>query len=138
MPSAQSFFADTNIWVYALVQEQAQEKFVRANELLKQGGACVSLQVINETCCALLRLKALAEQEVPDLVSGFYRDCIVSSLSSSTLMEASRLRQRYSFSFWDGLVIASALEMEVPVFYSEDMQHGLVVSDRLQIVNPFV
>ena len=36
------------------------------------------------------------------------------------------------------LIIASALENECEVLYSEDLQHGQVIDDKLRIVNPFV
>jgi len=52
-------------------------------------------------------------------------------------MNASTLRVQYGFSFWDGLIIASALSTDATIFYSEDMQDGLVIVDQLTIVNPF-
>jgi predicted nucleic acid-binding protein len=59
-------------------------------------------------------------------------------MEQETLMTASELRQRYSVSFWDSLVISSALQANVPVLYSEDLQHEQVIEDRLKIINPFV
>lgn len=50
---------------------------------------------------------------------------------------ASDLRTQYSLSFWDNLIIASALEAEVSTLYSEDMQDGLIISEQIEIVNPF-
>jgi len=35
------------------------------------------------------------------------------------------------------LLIASALENDAAVFYSEDMSHGLIINKQLKIVNPF-
>jgi predicted nucleic acid-binding protein len=46
----------------------------------------------------------------------------VVSLDLLVVKNASRLRQQYSFSFWDSLIIASALEAGVTLLYSEDMQ----------------
>jgi predicted nucleic acid-binding protein len=48
------------------------------------------------------------------------------------------MRRRYAVSFWDSLVIASALEAQASVLYSEDLQHEQVIEDRLKIINPFV
>jgi len=53
-------------------------------------------------------------------------------------LKASDLRSRYSFSFWDGLILASALFADAEILYSEDMQNGLTVENKLKIVNPFV
>jgi predicted nucleic acid-binding protein len=48
------------------------------------------------------------------------------------------LRRSYAVSFWDSLVIASALQAQVSVLYSEDLQHEQVIDGRLRIINPFV
>lgn len=53
------------------------------------------------------------------------------------LQSASDLRMSYSLSFWDSLIVASPLAGGADILYSEDMQDGLRVSDRVNIVNPF-
>ena len=59
------------------------------------------------------------------------------SLDLLVVKNASSLRQQYSFSFWDSLIIASALEAGVTLLYSEDMQDGILVAGTLEIINPF-
>ncbi len=44
---------------------------------------------------------------------------------------------RYNFSYWDSLIVAHALEAGTNVLYSEEIQDGLVLSGKLEIVNPF-
>ena len=46
------------------------------------------------------------------------------------------LQDRFSFSYWDALMVAAAHQLGCIVLLTEDLQHGLVV-DRLEIVNPF-
>lgn len=58
-------------------------------------------------------------------------------MSEATLIEASQLRERYGFSYCDSLIVSSALVEGAEVVYSEDMQSGLSVENRLQIINPF-
>lgn len=58
-------------------------------------------------------------------------------LQRSTLFAASDLRDRYSLSYWDSVIVASALETGAEILYSEDMQDGLLVNNQLRIVNPF-
>jgi len=48
------------------------------------------------------------------------------------------IAQRYQFSFYDSLIIASALEAGCITLYSEDMQHEQVIEKRLTIRNPFL
>ncbi|MEL7523130.1 MAG: PIN domain nuclease, partial [Cyanobacteria bacterium J06553_1] len=66
-----------------------------------------------------------------------YNRCQVTSLNVTILLRASDLRSRYQLSFWDSLIVSSALTSKVSMLYSEDMQHGLIVAEQLTIINPF-
>ncbi|HYQ91954.1 MAG TPA: PIN domain-containing protein, partial [Candidatus Competibacteraceae bacterium] len=46
------------------------------------------------------------------------------------------IQTRYGFSFYDALIVASALEAGCTCLYSEDMQHGQYL-EGLTIENPF-
>ena len=71
------------------------------------------------------------------MIQGFYQIHNIIELDLNILLTASTLRTKYFFSFWDSLIIASALSANVNQLYSEDMQHGLIV-EGLQIINPFI
>jgi predicted nucleic acid-binding protein len=58
-------------------------------------------------------------------------------LDLETHSAALALAQRYGFSFCDALIVASALGARCEILHSEDMHDGLLIDDRLQIVNPF-
>jgi predicted nucleic acid-binding protein len=45
-------------------------------------------------------------------------------------------RDRYTY--WDSLILATALLANCTIGYSEDMQHNQLVESQLRIVNPFV
>lgn len=53
------------------------------------------------------------------------------------LESAWSLTERYDFSWWDALIVAAALRQECTLLLSEDLQHNLVVDDRLTIIDPF-
>ena len=61
----------------------------------------------------------------------------IKELSYQTYKIAFDVRQKYNISYWDSLVVASALESDCTLLYSEDMQNGLVLEQKLEIVNPF-
>ena len=44
--------------------------------------------------------------------------------------------ERYGLSGLDGLVVAAALEARCATLWSKDMHHGLVIDERLKILNP--
>jgi predicted nucleic acid-binding protein len=52
------------------------------------------------------------------------------------LNDGLRIREAYSFSFWDSSIIAAAVATGCDRVYTEDLNHGQVV-EGLTIVNPF-
>ena len=58
-------------------------------------------------------------------------------ITKSDIRLAMDIKKRYRLSYWDSLIIASALENNCSILYSEDMQHSQVIEDNLKIINPF-
>jgi predicted nucleic acid-binding protein len=132
-----SCFIDSNIWLYALIQSQDQEKHKIANEITRSENIFVSTQVINEVCSNLIKKTSLNKQEIQGIITGFYQTYTVVEFNESTLLKAADLRSQYQLSYWDSLIVSSALYVEVKLLLSEDMQHGLVIEKSFEIVNPF-
>ena len=93
--------------------------------------------MINEVWVKLIRTVQFSEPQVQQLIESFYAKYIVVEVSKALLLKASILREQYAFSFWDSIIVSSALQAGVSVLYSEDMQAGLVVENRVRIINPF-
>ncbi len=134
---AHAFF-DSNVWLYALFTAGDPAKQAIAQGLIRQQHPIVSTQVINEVCFVLRRRDSWNETQILGLIKSFYLDYTIITHEQSILLDACRLRQRYSVSFWDSLIIACALHSKANVLYSEDMQDGLVIDGVLPIVNPFL
>ena len=133
-------FVDSNLWLYALTHSKTGKEEVkgkRAQEVILSARHAVSTQVVAEVSTNLLRKSIASESEIAELVDDFYREHTVVSIDQQTFRNGSALRIRYSFSFWDSLIVASALQSGAQILYTEDMQHGFVVDGRLRIVNPF-
>ena len=60
----------------------------------------------------------------------------VIEIGQEIIRKASFLREQYRLSFWDGLIVASALASGATILYSEDMHDGLTI-EGLTIANPF-
>lgn len=136
-PDRPTCFVDSNIWLYAFIDGQDVQKSEAGRVLLRQEQPAVSTQVINEVSINLLRTGHFSESEIRDLITSFYRRYSVVQLSRPILTRASRLRENHAFSFWDSVIVSSALHSGVAILYSEDMQGGFVVEERMEIVNPF-
>ncbi len=132
-------FPDSNVWLYAF-SDQDEERKRQAENLIEENKRqiCLSTQVINEVCLNLKRKSFFDEAEVRYLISSFYINHEVVELDEKILLKASELRTKYSFSFWDGLIVASAFAANAEILYSEDMQNGLLVENKLKIINPFI
>ena len=85
----------------------------------------------------LIRKSDFTEEQVRKLITAFYQGSQVIPFDMAILTQASSLREQYALSFWDSLIVASALYAGLSTLYSEDMQNDLIVNERLEIVNPF-
>jgi predicted nucleic acid-binding protein len=130
-------FVDSNIWLYAFIATDGDRKRDTAKAIVQNTEVIVSTQVVNEVCVNLLKKTPLLEKDIQRLIAAFYDKYTVISIDRETLLKASVLREEYSLSFWDSLIVASALYADCAILYSEDMQDGMVVGDKLTIVSPF-
>lgn len=137
-PPSTLCFVDSNIWLYALNCQQDEAKHQIATAIVANLGLWVSTQVINEVCKNLRQKASFDESQLSRVITSFYKRCQVTPLSQDILLQASDLRTRYQLSFWDSLIVAAALTSGAQTLYSEDMQHGLTVENRVAIVNPFL
>lgn len=138
-PSQSLCFLDSNIWLYALITStQTDKRHEKARYLIssKEEVIVTSTQVISEVCVNLLKKSILNEQQIENLIKSFYIKYRVIEINQEILLTASQLRTQYHFSFWDSLIVASALYADTSILFSEDMQDGLIVFNKLEIINP--
>ena len=131
-------FVDTNIWLYAFIESQDQDKSALARQVIQHNDIIVSTQVINEVCVNLIKKAKFDEADLQNLIESFYSKYTVALISREALLKASALRQRYQFSFWDSLIVSCALAEGATILYSEDLDTSLLVENRLRIVNPLI
>ena len=137
------YFCDSNIWLYRFLIDpecnDAEEMRKRnlANALTSRENILISTQIINEVCAVLSKKAKISEIQIRQIIQEFYDGCVVIQLDRNIILRASELRTQYSFSFWDSLIVASALASDASLLYSEDMQDGLIISNQLTLINPF-
>ena len=128
-----SFF-DTNVLIYVASADPA--KADRAEKLLSKGGA-ISVQVLNEIANVTRRKMQMSWLETRNFLS-ILRDLLrVHPVTTDTHDNGLALAERHNLSVYDAMVVASALQADCDTLWSEDMQHGIVIEDRLRIINPF-
>jgi predicted nucleic acid-binding protein len=129
-----SAFFDTNILVYA---QQTGAKADRARALFADGGK-LSVQVLNEFTAVSRRKLRTEWREIAEAISDALALVDPPLALSLNLHAAARaLAEDHRLSFYDALIVASAIEAGCDILYSEDMQHGRIIGG-LAIVNPFL
>ena len=133
MSGVDSFF-DTSVLLYLLSADPA--KADRVEQLLENRGT-ISAQVLNEFAAVALRKLKMPVNEVREVLDGIRSVCSVEPVSVLTHERGLAIHERYRFSFYDSVLIATALIAGNRVLFSEDMQHAQLIDDQLRIVNPF-
>jgi predicted nucleic acid-binding protein len=127
-------FFDTNVLVYIASGDPAKAE--RAEAIIGTGGV-ISVQVLNELANVARRKMRMSWQETHEFLSLLRGLLTVHSLEVETHETGLALAERYNLSTYDAMIAAAALRAGCDTLWSEDMQHGMVLSERLRIVNPF-
>ncbi len=141
-------FLDTNIFIYALTEpkEKNKEEDLRKRaislkllaKIFNEKDIIISVQILNELHFNMIRkFKLDDELVIKSIEENLFSIALVEDLKVQTYTKASQIRKKYNISYWDSLVVASALESGCSTLYSEDMQHNLVIENSLTIINPF-
>lgn len=133
MPVSKAFI-DTNVLLYLLSADTA--KADRAEAVARKGG-WISVQVLNEMANVARRKLAMPWPEINALLELTRSLCSVAPLTVETHDRGRAVAERYGLSVYDAMIAAAALLAGCDVLYSEDMQDGLWIDDRLRIRNPF-
>ena len=125
---------DTNILIYAYA---ADTRSAIATQLLRRGGV-ISVQNLNEFVNIVRRKLRFSWQETTDAIDDLL--ALLSppvSLTFEIHLLARQFAQRYHLAIYDALIVAAAFYAGCDTLYSEDMHAGLLIEDRLRIINPF-
>jgi predicted nucleic acid-binding protein len=128
-----SFF-DTNVLVY--IASGDATKADRAEAAIAAGGA-ISVQVLNELTNVARRKMQLSWNETQAFLDVLRSLLTVHPLTVETHETGLALAERYGLSTYDAMIAASALHARCDTLWSEDMQHGMALTEGLRIVNPF-
>lgn len=140
MTEGERVFVDTNILVYAH-DSCAGVKYQRAKEVMlglwESGTGCLSVQVLQEFYNAITR-------KVPKPIGRFEAQMIIRDLAAWTvhspiaedILQAIEIQQNHGLSFWDAMIVRSAVQLVCGRLLSEDLSAGQLYSGVL-VVNPF-
>lgn len=132
-------FFDTNVLVYRFDFSEPGKRAI-AHQLLDEaiagGTAALSTQSLQEFYNVATRKFKMPAAIAKGFASAFSRANVV-QVTPPLIFAAMDRHAGGGFSFWDALIVETALDAGADVLYSEDMTDGLVI-DRLTIRNPFL
>ncbi|MGL4501291.1 MAG: PIN domain-containing protein [Planktothrix sp.] len=80
-----------------------------------------------------LKPKNEAQQIILEMVKNF----TIVEIDTLKVMTALEINVNYGYTYWDSLVIATALQHDCDILYSEDMQANQLIEQKTRIINPF-
>jgi predicted nucleic acid-binding protein len=132
-----SFF-DTNVLVYS-DDHDAPEKQSLALDLIRRhrraGSGVVSTQVLQEYFVTATRKLSVPAEIARRKVQLFARMNLV-AVGLEDILAATDLHRLHQISFWDALLVRTAIRSGCTVLLTEDLQNGRRF-DGVEIVNPF-
>ncbi len=128
-------FLDSNLVLYLYSQDEP-EKRDRVLRLIEKNSCMISIQVLNEfsnVCIKKFKLPAKAVSLALDELTMTFE---IAGIDADSIRGALRLHETLGYSYYDSLILSTALQNGCEVLFSEDMQDGQVVKSRLRITNP--
>ena len=130
---------DTNIWIY-LYSKQSIGKSEIVRQLLASNSENLTLstQILGELYNVFRRKKLVPLDQATKILQMMIHSFAIEPIDHPKVSIALEISSRYGYTYWDSVVIATAIDCNCTVLYSEDMQHNILICDRLRIINTFI
>lgn len=129
---------DTNIWVY-LYAQNLPDKSTKVRDLVESNFASiiVSTQVLGEFYNVLTKKKLKPKDEAKQIILEMMTSFTIVEIDVLKVITALEINSTYGYTYWDSLILATALQENCDILYSEDMQPNQLIEKKTKIVNPF-
>jgi len=130
-------FLDTNMFIY-LYSESEPEKRGIVYKIFDQHYCITSLQAMNEASNVWFRKYGWDGSKIYKYLDNIELLCDeILAMNRSTTNMALSLKDHYGYSYYDCLMLSSALENDCSIIFTEDLKDGQIVNYYLKIINPF-
>jgi predicted nucleic acid-binding protein len=129
-------FIDTNLLVY-LYSHTEQDKSRTVVDVLCKHECIISTQVLNEFCHVCIRKMKISPADVKKAIMEIIAVCRLAYIKEQEIFLALKIQNDYGYSYYDSLIIASALESGCQYLFSEDMADGQMIENKVRIKNIF-
>jgi len=113
---------DTNLWIY-LYAKNPQAKYLRVRQIVDENFdfIVVSTQVLGELYHVLTRKNFCIREEAKRIILETIAVFPILEIDALNVAGALDINEKYGFSYWDSLLISTALRNDCQILYSEDM-----------------
>ncbi|MCL2301460.1 MAG: PIN domain-containing protein [Firmicutes bacterium] len=128
-------FLDTNILLYVYSDEEEKKQI--SKQIFREQNCLTCMRALNEFCNVCLKKWKFSRKGIAEAIEQITKACAVSPVSINTMLHALLIHERYGYSYYDCVMLASALENGCTIIYTEDLAAGQMIENRLLILNPF-
>jgi predicted nucleic acid-binding protein len=129
-------FLDSNIIVYSYSNTEI-DKQEAARKILSESNSFISTQVLQELCNIITRKFKFSYQQASVAVKESRQNNNLHINTESTILQACQIAEKYGFSFYDSMIVSAAIESNCTTLYSEDLQDGQIIEEKVTVKNPF-
>jgi predicted nucleic acid-binding protein len=130
-------FLDTNILIYVYSQDEPLKRDSVEKIIDNSDEIFLSTQVVNEFVNVMHKKRKVPLSKLVQTIDELREHFYIAQITIHTIKQAMALSARYKYSYFDSLILSSALEHTCSIVYTEDMHHTHVIENNLMIKNPF-
>lgn len=136
MPINGNVFLDTNILIYLYSTDEPNKRQNVEKLFAADHQTFIRTQVLNEFVNVMNKKLKHSYSNILEAVRELNTHNNVAIVNPITIEKAILLAEKHSYTFFDSLMLASALESNCSIFFTEDMHNGHVI-EGMSIKNPF-
>jgi predicted nucleic acid-binding protein len=131
-------FLDTNLWVYFYTKDPLEKTEIVSNLITENRHSLIlSTQILGELYNVLTRKKLFTKPQTASIIKTLVNTFPIHDIDSLKVLKAIEISDRYGYTYWDSLILSTALLSYCTILYSEDMQHSQQIEGAISILNPF-
>ena len=129
-------FIDTNVFVYLYSEDEIQKQ-KQAQDAIEKYECVTSTQMLNEFSNVCLKKLRIPTDIISNSIDEIADACGIILVDTEIIKSALNLQRKYGYSYYDCLVIASALSLNCKYLLTEDLSNLQLIENSLIILNIF-
>jgi len=137
-------FLDTNLLIYLAATNTSKAE--KVSQLISSSDlSLISVQVLNEFAAACFKKELLKSDQIRKYIEEYRLLFDVADVSFTNISLCFDIKEKYKYSWYDSLIIATSLLNDCSILYTEDLRHSQVITlknipkeNNLTTINPFI